>query len=461
MTSLNINSQAHIAQPVDEKRRMKMQFNVPQKESRRMKLLYGNIRYFTKQEHYNDIEDDREQMMQRLEESDNKLKNFIDQSFEGILMFDHCGRITEWNPAIERITGLSKIQASGYFIWDVMWQLEQVRTPQRKDALYHNMLEYLKDGEYQDPLLEEKTLLSTNGQIHHVHTSTFPVKLSADLCHFGCVMRDITRQQQVDMELNRYRTNLEQMVKAKTRELTIAKEKAEQADRNKSAFLANISHELRTPLNGIVGLLNALANNEQLPDSIREHIDLINANSDQLLGLINDILDMSKIEAGKIALRPEEVRLDDLMNEMHVLFRNNLQTCNKSHINLEIHRNGFSNCVTEADPVRLRQILHNLLSNAVKFTGQGSIRFGYHLTDTNMLEFFVKDTGIGIPKNQQNIIFQRFRRIEVSNNSSYGGNGLGLSISRSLAQLMGGDMQVTSTEGEGSIFTFTIAYRPV
>jgi signal transduction histidine kinase len=251
------------------------------------------------------------------------------------------------------------------------------------------------------------------------------------------------------------------MVKVKISEETIAREKAEEANRLKSTFLANMSHELRTPLNGIVGLLNVLTSDAQLPDNIREHIDLINTSSNQLLRLIDDILDVAKIEAGKMTMRPEPVCLDDLMNELYVFFENYLKKYDKSHINLEVLKNERDNCVTEVDPVRLRQILHNLLSNAVKFTEHGSIRFGYSLTDTNMLRFFVEDTGIGIPENQQSYIFQRFRQIEPGNRHLYEGTGLGLAIAHNLAQMMGGDMHVTSTFGEGSTFIFTIAYHPV
>ena len=167
---------------------------------------------------------DHKQLMQRLEESENKLKNFICHSFEGILMFDSNGHITEWNPAIEKITGIPKAKASGCFIWDMMYQLdlEGVRTPQRKDLLHSEMLEYMEDGEHEDPMLEERTVLTASGQIRHIRMSTFPIKLSADVCHYGCIMRDITRQRSIEMELNRFKANFEQMVKAKVQGLIVA-----------------------------------------------------------------------------------------------------------------------------------------------------------------------------------------------------------------------------------------------
>ena len=257
------------------------------------------------------------------------------------------------------------------------------------------------------------------------------------------VIRDITRRKMEEMELIQ------------------AKEKAEESDRLKSSFLANMSHEIRTPLNAIATLLSILGQDPELPDSIREHIDIINTNSDQLLTLINDIFDLAKMESKQMSIHLEQICINDLLDELHALFKTNLQTQGKAHIHLECIKDGNAgNCVVHADQARLRQILNNLLLNAVKFTEQGHIRFGYRL-ENNLLEFFVEDTGIGIPQNQLNNIFQWFRQAELTNNRRYGGTGLGLTISRGLVQLMGGNMRVESTEGVGSTFFFTVSYLPV
>jgi signal transduction histidine kinase len=290
----------------------------------------------------------------------------------------------------------------------------------------------------------------------------FPVKTQGSLRYFGRIFRDVTQQRYADIELSCYRSSLEQMINIKTRELTIAKEKAEESDRLKSVFLANMSHEVRTPLNGIVGLLNILAADPQLPESVREHIEIINHNSAILQRLINDILDTAKLEAGLMAIIPEPVVIDNLMDEMYVIFKQQLQTMNKTDVVLEnVHNDKDKGCAVFADPVRLRQIIHNLLNNAVKFTDKGSIRFGYNVYKPELIEFYVEDTGIGIPANQIEQIFERFRQAKSGSNRRFGGTGLGLTISRSLAQLMGGDMYVSSTEGEGSTFAFSIAYIPV
>jgi len=268
--------------------------------------------------------------------------------------------------------------------------------------------------------------------------------------------------QTINEELCRYRENLELMVKEKTRELLIAKEKAEESNQLKSAFLANMSHEIRTPLNGIVGLLNILAENPQLPEDIRENIDLINLNSEILQRLVEDVLDAAQIETGQMKIKPKQICIDDVMNEMNVFVTKQLQLTYKTSIKIIQENLKCDKCDNElklinVDPIRLRQVIQNMLSNAVKFTEKGHIRFGCKYVNNNMIEFFVEDTGIGIPKDQFEVIFHRFRQAELGNNRRYGGAGLGLNISRNLTQLMGGNMKVKSTEGKGSTFSFTIS----
>jgi len=403
----------------------------------------------------------RVEIMQQLEDSETKLRSFIQQSLEGIMIFDQQGKITEWNNGMEKITGFDKSLVLGKYEWEVQWQLypEEHRNSQVLDDLHRKRLEYM-GGDNNLDLVEDFTIHTYDGEVRHVNMSTFAIKMK-DLRNYGCIMRDVTRQRNANIELSHYRANLEKMVEMKTRELTVAKEKAEESDRLKSAFLANMSHEVRTPLNAISSLLNILAGEAQLPDNIREYIDIITNNSEQLLKLIDDILDTAKIEAGQMTIRLESFCIDDFMEEMTALFTQYLENFGKTHIILENIKTNNDKCVVSTDPIRLMQIMHNLLSNAIKFTENGFIRFGYRVTDANMLEFFVEDTGIGIPEDHLDVIFQSFRQVELGNNRRYGGTGLGLHISRSLAQLMGGDMHVQSTEGEGSTFFFTIAYNPL
>ena len=263
-------------------------------------------------------------------------------------------------------------------------------------------------------------------------------------------------------KLMRYQTELEKMVDDRTHELLLAKEKAEEADRLKSAFLANVSHEIRTPLYGIVGILQFFDSDSLSPASRREYIDIIKNSSAQLTNIIEDIMDVSKIEAKLMNMNPFHVYLNELMNEMRLFFESYLQTKNKGHIKLILDNSGFiDNCLIYVDAVRMRQVITNLISNAVKFTDEGHIRFGYRQSAPDMLEFMVEDSGIGLHDSQKDVIFERFRQAELGNNRFYGGTGLGLPISRSLVQMMGGDMWVKSTEGFGSKFYFNISYLPV
>ena len=265
----------------------------------------------------------------------------------------------------------------------------------------------------------------------------------------------------INDELDNYKTNLEVMVEQKTVELVHAKEKAEESDKLKSAFLANMSHEIRTPLNGIVGLLRFI--DTDITDEERhENIKLIQNCSTHLQKLINDIVDISKIEAHLLKINPVPLRLNELLSEMQLFYENYLQSENRGHIKIILDDSNFiDNCLVYADTMRLRQVLDNLIGNALKFTETGYICFGYRQSAPDELEFSVQDTGIGLAPNQLEVIFERFRQAETGNNRQYGGTGLGLTISRSLAQMMGGRMWVESTEGEGASFFFTISYVPI
>jgi len=244
------------------------------------------------------------------------------------------------------------------------------------------------------------------------------------------------------------------------KELIRAKEKAEEADKLKSAFLANMSHEIRTPLNGITGFLRFLASDNLSQERKHTYIDLINNSSMQLVKLIDDIIDVAKIEAKQMTILPIPVHINNLMRELQIFFETYLQINNKEHIMLILDDKEFiNNCVAMVDPTRLRQVLSNLIGNAIKFTDKGYIRFGYRQSAPDQLEFVVEDTGIGLAPKQHDVIFERFRQAEINTSRLYAGTGLGLNISSNLVQLMGGDMRVESTEGAGASFYFTISYR--
>jgi PAS domain S-box-containing protein len=406
----------------------------------------------------------RMEAMRQLEESENKLMSFFAQSFDGILIVDNEGSVIEWNQEQEHITGISREKAIGKYCWDLFRNLipgeNAEKTVDQFRTLVLSLLESAKEGKKYTDETEFEICLPCEGT-KYVVVTTFPMK-HEDQYYLGQVIRDITRQKINDKELEKYRTQLENMVEQRTKELILAKEKAEESDKLKSAFLANMSHEIRTPLNGIVGFLQFLNSDNLSPERRREYIDIVNNSSMQLAQIIDDIIDVSKIEANQMNINPAPVNLNDLMNELRMFFETYLQSKNKEHVELILDDSGFiDNCIVYMDSMRLRQILTNLIGNAVKFTEKGYIRFGYRKSAPDFLEFVVEDSGIGLRDDQQEVIFERFRQAEIENRNHYGGTGLGLTISKSLVEMKGGRMWVESSEGKGASFYFTISYLPV
>ena len=240
------------------------------------------------------------------------------------------------------------------------------------------------------------------------------------------------------------------------KELIQAKEKAEESDKLKSAFLANMSHEIRTPMNGIIGFANLL-NDPDLSFSTRaEYINVINNNSKNLLHLIEDIIDIAKIEAGQLSIKKSAFNLNKLLDDVYAMFNKLMEKSANKNVELKIKLPKNDDPVIFTDEHRLRQILANLLSNAVKFTETGYIEFGYKITKENFYEFQVKDTGVGINPDKTGLVFDRFRQVDGSPTRKHGGTGLGLAICKNLVKLLGGNIWVNSEPEKGSTFYFTI-----
>jgi len=241
-----------------------------------------------------------------------------------------------------------------------------------------------------------------------------------------------------------------------------AKEKAEKSDRLKSAFLANMSHEIRTPMNAITGFTNLLINSEITYDEKQEINDLIKASSNDLLNLINDIIDISKIEADELTINKSLHFVNEILSDMYKLFSQDINLKIK-HLNLKLEFDpNTATIAIYTDYARFRQIMNNLLNNAIKFTEVGEISFGYNqinVGNRKLLRFFVKDTGIGIQKDNLNAIFDRFNRLNDDRIKIYKGTGLGLAISKKLVNMLGGEIGVDSEDSVGSEFYFTIPYQ--
>lgn len=241
-------------------------------------------------------------------------------------------------------------------------------------------------------------------------------------------------------------------------DLEASRELAEQAKEAKSQFLANMSHEIRTPLNGVLGMAGVLLN-MQLHPAQRECVEAIHSSGQSLLSILDDVLDLSKIEAGRLTLEPVEFQLRDVVESVSLLFA---PKAVERNLELLVRVDPAAPDRIIGDPTRLRQILLNLTSNAVKFTHQGSVRIEVALMErrasTCRLRFSVTDTGIGIPKQLHSAIFERFSQADASTTRSYGGTGLGLAISQKLVKLMGGSIEVISAPQEGSRFQFDLDF---
>jgi PAS domain S-box-containing protein len=255
------------------------------------------------------------------------------------------------------------------------------------------------------------------------------------------IARDVTEIQQMQNDLRK------------------AKDEAEAALEAKTQFLANMSHELRTPMNGIIGMIDLLDQTVETDEQL-DYVDTLRKSSDALLTILNDILDLSKIQAGKLQIRETPIELQAVMERIRALF---IYRAEQKHIRFTYHITPHTPRYVVTDEVRLLQILSNLVANAIKFTNEGTVGIVVSSVSTDgelhTLRFAVQDSGIGISSDNANLLFTNFTQLDTTPSKAYGGTGLGLSISRQLAELLGGEIGVLSDEGEGSVFWFTISAR--
>ncbi|GAB3889071.1 response regulator [Spirosoma agri] len=317
----------------------------------------------------------------------------------------------------------------------------------------NSALDYVKLQNF----LEETQAQSEELQAQHNELENVNAELEAQAQKLQASEEELRVQQE---ELQQTNAELEErsvLLEEKNEEIERKAEELEVSTRYKSEFLANMSHELRTPLNSILLLSRLLAenNDENLTSDQVEYATVIRSSGDGLLGLIDEILDLSKIEAGQMKLEYLDVSVQEITDELQSLFR---PLANEKKLKFAVDIEPTVPKIIETDRMRLGQILKNLISNALKFTSAGAITLTVKRSPSadNALQFVVNDTGIGIPADKQHLIFEAFQQADGSTKRKYGGTGLGLSISRELAKLLGGEITLISAVGKGSTFTITL-----
>lgn len=375
------------------------------------------------------LQAERVQVERTLRESEAKLRGLFDLSPLGIALTNKQGQYIEFNESFRRISGYPADELKTLDYWAL--------TPKKYEAEEAKQLEALEKIGYYGPY--EKEYLRQDGSLIPLRLNGMLVTGKDGEQNIWSIVEDITDSKKTEQELIQ------------------AKYHAESANHAKSAFLATMSHEIRTPMNGILGMAQLLLMPGLSEEERLEYARTVHNSGQMLLRLLNDILDLSKVEAGKLELSHTAFNPGQIADEITTLFGEHARS---KGLNVAAVWQGPASQRYLGDPIRLRQMISNLISNAIKFTTHGHIRLEVSEIERNagqaVLEFAVTDSGIGIPQERQHLLFKPFSQVDSSTTRQYGGTGLGLSIISSLARLMGGEVGVNSEFGKGSRFWFTI-----
>ncbi len=381
----------------------------------------------------------------RQEEERRENETTLSAMAEGAIITDAGGIIRWVNDAFCRIYGYSREEVIG-------------KTPRILKSGRHD------EGFYAEFWRQLTTSGRWRGELWNKRKTgeIFPEELSIQALpgpdgkpfRYISIFSDISERKRNEEELQRHREHLEELVRQRTEELTEARDQAETANRAKSLFLANMSHELRTPLNAVIGFSQLMDKDPMLSPPQRHNMEIINSSANHLLTLINDVLELSKIESGKVRLAEEETELNELLTQVVGMMRVRAE---QTGLVLSLETRDLPPVVL-LDAVKVRQVLLNLLSNAIKFTPAGRVSVAVRAWPAGegrvRLDFAVKDTGIGIAPEDQQRIFRPFE--QAGAHPPPGGTGLGLTISRQYVQMMGGELTVQSSPGEGALFRFSL-----
>ncbi|HRX67255.1 MAG TPA: PAS domain S-box protein [Tenuifilaceae bacterium] len=361
------------------------------------------------------------------EQKQMEIRNIIDVSPVGIVLVDTIGNVIDVNASAVRMLGSPSLEATK--------KINLFKTKPLIDIGFtEDLLECIQNKEV---VYNEKKYVSVWDKEIFVKYYLSPIVIKHKTESVVINIEDITQTKEYEQKL------------------IYLKEKAEESDRLKTAFLSNMSHEIRTPMNAICGFSNLLLSPTVSDDEREEFVEIININSQQLLSIINDIIDISRIEAGQVSVSKVNFSINDLISELHSIFSQTVKV-KGLQLSCTFGLPGFESQIF-SDELKVKQVLNNLIYNAIKFTEKGTIEVGY-LLKGGFIEFFVKDTGIGIKHVHFERIFERFQQIEDATTESRRGTGLGLPICKAMVELLGGKIWLESTPGVGSTFYFTIPY---
>jgi len=354
-------------------------------------------------------------------------------SSEAILMIDNNGVVKSINKEFTRLFGYDESGILGK-------NIDEMIVPRYlSDEGVHNTNRALTNERVE----MESVRQHKNGMLIDVSILVTPIFIESTIVGAYGIYRDITDRKRIE------------------KSLIIAKEKAEESDRLKSAFLSNMSHEIRTPMNAILGFSGLLSDPGATEEEKTEYIDIIKERGNDLMRIISDIIDVAKIESGQLKINIKDCKVNRLLEDISTIFKQIKQKQEKHHVefvtSFEVSDPEFT---ILTDPQRLRQVITNLVENALKFTEKGVIEFGYTIKEDfgigKSIQFFIQDSGIGIPAEMHKVIFERFRQVDDSHTRTYGGTGLGLTICKNLTHLMGGELSLQSEVGKGTRFTITL-----
>jgi PAS domain S-box-containing protein len=400
------------------------------------------------------------------------LEQILSNAPDGIAISDSQFIIRLWSPSACKITGFNDTRIIGRHVFDAFPSLKEISFDKLLQSVLNGETVNAKHIQFENPVALQKRWVKVIMSPYYDSNN----KISGVMAFISNVtymkgLEERLRKKEQDLivqseefvgltnqlkERNNDYLQINEKLRILNKELKGAKENAEESDRLKTAFLENLSHEIRTPMNAIVGFAQILENNIDCTDSNKEYTTLITQKSYELLNIIDEILEISRIELGQVKLTHEEYNLNELLDYLYTFFEKYKTRSGKENINFVLKKDfNTKGRIIFTDKFKLRQVFKYLLYNAFKFTNRGIIEFGIYEENKDFITFYVSDTGCGIEEDQFETVFEKFKQI-IPANHSRDGLGLGLSIAKGLVTLLAGEIWISSEINQGTTFYFSV-----